>query len=83
MEEQAALLGDPPRWVMRRVTLPLAAPGLHWSARVARRRAYPPPLAAFRQICTVRHLQTADENSGETACSLAIHGFTFSDDSTE
>ncbi|MDA8062307.1 MAG: ABC transporter permease subunit [Actinomycetota bacterium] len=28
LEEQAGLLGDPPRRVMRRVTLPLAAPGL-------------------------------------------------------
>jgi len=39
MEQQAALLGDRPRRVFRRVTLPLAAPGLAMALAVAWARA--------------------------------------------
>jgi molybdate/tungstate transport system permease protein len=39
LEQQAALLGDPPRRALRRVTLPLAAPGLAMALAVGWARA--------------------------------------------
>jgi molybdate/tungstate transport system permease protein len=51
MEEQAALLGDRPARVMRRVTLPLAAPGLAMALAVAWARA----MGAFGAVIIVAY----------------------------
>jgi molybdate/tungstate transport system permease protein len=51
MEEQAALLGDRPRRVFRRVTLPLAAPGLAMALAVAWARA----MGAFGAVVIVAY----------------------------
>ncbi len=51
MEEQAALLGDRPRRVFRRVTLPLAAPGLAMSLAVAWARA----IGAFGAVIIIAY----------------------------
>jgi len=46
LEQQAGLLGDRPRRVFRRVTLPLAAPGLAMALSIAwARAAWSPPAA--------------------------------------
>jgi molybdate/tungstate transport system permease protein len=51
LEQQAALLGDRPRRVFRRVTLPLAAPGLAMSLSVAWARA----IGAFGAVVIVAY----------------------------
>lgn len=51
MEQQAALLGDRPRRVFRRVTLPLAAPGLAMAMAVAWARA----MGAFGAVVIVAY----------------------------
>lgn len=51
MEQQAALLGDPPARVVRRVTLPLAAPGLAMALAVAWARA----MGAFGAVIIVAY----------------------------
>ena len=51
MEEQAALLGDRPRRVFRRVTLPLAAPGLGVALSVAWARA----MGAFGAVIIIAY----------------------------
>ena len=51
LEQQAALLGDPPRRVFRRVTLPLAAPGLAMSLAVAWARA----MGAFGAVVIIAY----------------------------
>jgi molybdate/tungstate transport system permease protein len=51
MEQQAALLGDRPAQVMRRVTLPLAAPGLAMALTVAWARA----MGAFGAVIIVAY----------------------------
>ena len=51
LEEQAGLLGDPPRRVFRRITLPLAAPGLAMSLAVAWARA----IGAFGAVVIIAY----------------------------
>jgi molybdate/tungstate transport system permease protein len=51
MEQQAALLGDRPRRVFRRVTLPLAAPGLAMALAVAWARA----MGAFGAVIIIAY----------------------------
>jgi molybdate/tungstate transport system permease protein len=51
LEQQAALLGDRPRTVFRRVTLPLAAPGLAMSLAVAWARA----MGAFGAVVIIAY----------------------------
>ena len=51
LEQQAALLGDRPRRVLRRVTLPLAAPGLAMALAVAWARA----MGAFGAVIIVAY----------------------------
>jgi molybdate/tungstate transport system permease protein len=51
LEQQAALLGDRPRRVFRRVTLPLAAPGLAMSLSVAWARA----MGAFGAVVIIAY----------------------------
>ncbi len=51
LEEQAALLGDPPRRALRRVTLPLAAPGLAMALAVAWARA----MGAFGAVIIIAY----------------------------
>ena len=51
MQEQAALLGDRPRRVFRRVTLPLAAPGLSMALAVAWARA----MGAFGAVVIIAY----------------------------
>ena len=51
LEQQAALLGDRPRRVFRRVTLPLAAPGLAMSLAIAWARA----MGAFGAVIIVAY----------------------------
>jgi molybdate/tungstate transport system permease protein len=51
LEQQAALLGDPPRRVLRRVTFPLAAPGLAMALAVAWARA----MGAFGAVIIVAY----------------------------
>ena len=51
MEQQAALLGDRPRRVFRRVTLPLAAPGLSTALAVAWARA----MGAFGAVVVIAY----------------------------
>ncbi|MBO0770303.1 MAG: ABC transporter permease [Actinobacteria bacterium] len=51
LEQQAALLGDPPARVARRVTLPLAAPGLAMALAVAWARA----MGAFGAVIIVAY----------------------------
>ena len=51
LEQQAALLGDPPRRVFRRVTLPLAAPGLAMALAVAWARA----MGAFGAVIIIAY----------------------------
>jgi molybdate/tungstate transport system permease protein len=51
LEEQAGLLGDPPRRVFRRITLPLAAPGLAMSMAVAWARA----MGAFGAVVIIAY----------------------------
>jgi molybdate/tungstate transport system permease protein len=51
LEEQAGLLGDPPGRVFRRVTLPLAAPGLAMSLSVAWARA----IGAFGAVVIIAY----------------------------
>lgn len=51
LEEQAALLGDPPRAALRRVTLPLAAPGLAVALATAWARA----MGAFGAVIIVAY----------------------------
>jgi molybdate/tungstate transport system permease protein len=54
LEQQAALLGDPPRRVLRRVTVPLAAPGLAMALAVAWARA----MGAFGAVVIVAYHPT-------------------------
>ena len=51
LEQQAALLGDPPHRVFRRVTLPLAAPGLAMALAVAWARA----MGAFGAVIIIAY----------------------------
>jgi molybdate/tungstate transport system permease protein len=51
LEDQAALLGDPPLRVLRRVTLPLAAPGLATALAVAWARA----MGAFGAVIIIAY----------------------------
>ncbi len=51
MEQQAALLGDRPRRVLRRVTLPLAAPGLAMALAIAWARA----MGAFGAVIIIAY----------------------------
>jgi molybdate/tungstate transport system permease protein len=51
MEQQAALLGDRPRRVLRRVTLPLAGPGLAMALAVAWARA----MGAFGAVIVIAY----------------------------
>jgi molybdate/tungstate transport system permease protein len=51
LEQQAALLGDRPRRVFRRVTLPLAAPGLAMSLAIAWARA----MGAFGAVIIIAY----------------------------
>jgi molybdate/tungstate transport system permease protein len=51
LEQQAALLGDRPRRVFRRVTLPLAAPGLAMSLAIAWARA----IGAFGAVIIIAY----------------------------
>lgn len=55
LEQQAALLGDSPRRVFRRVTVPLAAPGLAMALAVAWARA----IGAFGAVVIVAYHPTA------------------------
>ncbi len=54
LEQQAALLGDPPRRVLRRVTIPLAAPGLAMALAVAWARA----MGAFGAVVIIAYHPT-------------------------
>jgi molybdate/tungstate transport system permease protein len=54
LEQQAALLGDRPRRVFRRVTLPLAAPGLAMSLAIAWARA----MGAFGAVIIIAYHPT-------------------------
>jgi molybdate/tungstate transport system permease protein len=54
LEQQAALLGDRPRRVLRRVTLPLAAPGLALALAVAWARA----MGAFGAVLIIAYHPT-------------------------
>jgi molybdate/tungstate transport system permease protein len=54
LEQQAALLGDAPRQVFRRVTVPLAAPGLAMSLAVAWARA----MGAFGAVIVIAYHPT-------------------------
>jgi molybdate/tungstate transport system permease protein len=54
LEEQAGLLGDRPRRVFRRVTLPLAAPGLAMSLAIAWARA----MGAFGAVVIIAYHPT-------------------------
>ncbi len=54
LEQQAALLGDPPRRVWRRVTLPLAGPGLAMALAIAWARA----MGAFGAVVIVAYYPT-------------------------
>jgi len=54
LEQQAALLGDPPRRVFRRVTVPLAAPGLAMALAIAWARA----MGAFGAVVIVAYHPT-------------------------
>jgi molybdate/tungstate transport system permease protein len=54
LEQQAALLGDRPRRVFRRVTLPLAAPGLVMSLSIAWARA----MGAFGAVVIIAYHPT-------------------------
>jgi molybdate/tungstate transport system permease protein len=51
LEAQAALLGDPPRRVLRRVTLPLASPGLATALAIAWARA----MGAFGAVVIIAY----------------------------
>ena len=51
LEQQAALLGDPPRRVFRRITLPLAAPGLAMALATAWARA----MGAFGAVVIIAY----------------------------
>jgi molybdate/tungstate transport system permease protein len=51
LEQQASLLGDPPRRVFRRVTLPLAAPGLAMALSIAWARA----MGAFGAVIIIAY----------------------------
>jgi len=51
LEQQAVLLGDPPRRTVRRVTLPLAAPGLAMALATAWARA----VGAFGAVIIVAY----------------------------
>lgn len=51
LEQQAWLLGDPPRTVVRRVTLPLAAPGIAMALAVAWARA----MGAFGAVIIIAY----------------------------
>ena len=55
LEQQAALLGDPPRRVFRRVTVPLAAPGLAMALAIAWARA----MGAFGAVVIIAYHPTA------------------------
>jgi molybdate/tungstate transport system permease protein len=55
LEQQAALLGDPPRRVFRRVTLPLAAPGMAMAMAIAWARA----MGAFGAVVIIAYHPTA------------------------
>ncbi|HEX9030920.1 MAG TPA: ABC transporter permease subunit [Streptosporangiaceae bacterium] len=54
LEQQAALLGDPPRRVFRRVTVPLAAPGLAMALAIAWARA----MGAFGAVVIIAYHPT-------------------------
>jgi molybdate/tungstate transport system permease protein len=54
LEQQAALLGDAPRQVLRRVTVPLAAPGLAMALAVAWARA----MGAFGAVIVIAYHPT-------------------------
>src|SRR6266487_5268564 len=54
LEEQAALLGDPPLRVLRRVTVPLAAPGMAMALAIAWARA----MGAFGAVVIVAYHPT-------------------------
>jgi len=54
LEQQAALLGDPPRRVFRRVTVPLATPGLAMALAIAWARA----MGAFGAVVIVAYYPT-------------------------
>jgi molybdate/tungstate transport system permease protein len=54
LEQQAALLGDPPRRVFRRVTMPLAAPGMAMAMAVAWARA----MGAFGAVVIIAYNPT-------------------------
>ncbi len=54
LEQQAALLGDPPRRVFRRVTIPLAAPGLAMALAVSWARA----IGAFGAVVIIAYHPT-------------------------
>ncbi len=55
LEQQAALLGDPPLRVFRRVTLPLAAPGMAMAMAIAWARA----MGAFGAVVIIAYHPTA------------------------
>jgi molybdate/tungstate transport system permease protein len=55
LEQQAALLGDPPTRALRRVTVPLAAPGLAMALAVAWARA----MGAFGAVVIIAYHPTA------------------------
>jgi molybdate/tungstate transport system permease protein len=55
LEQQAALLGDPPRRAFRRVTVPLAAPGLAMAMAIAWARA----MGAFGAVVIIAYHPTA------------------------
>ena len=55
LEEQAALLGDPPRRAFRRVSVPLAAPGLAVALTIAWARA----MGAFGAVVIIAYHPTA------------------------
>lgn len=54
LEQQAALLGDPPRRVFRRVTVPLAAPGMAMALAIAWARA----MGAFGAVVIIAYHPT-------------------------
>jgi molybdate/tungstate transport system permease protein len=54
LEQQAALLGDPPRRVFRRVTVPLAAPGMAMAMAIAWARA----MGAFGAVVIIAYHPT-------------------------
>jgi len=54
LEQQAALLGDPPRRAFRRVTVPLAAPGLAMALAIAWARA----MGAFGAVVIIAYHPT-------------------------